>query len=533
MDMKRKNDAARKPSGGGGLVTLLGDQVALGDRMVTQRHSVTMPPCKDTLNTYGAKPGMTILECLLAMAILAIVLASAVAIAHSASVVFDATQSRTALTEEAAASLAHVATALRQARAVSAVQDNGAGTASLTFLASDGTRTTFGRDAASGQLYFGPVGSTAVLARNATALALRGFTADGTAVALPAAEPTGVATVEMTVTIMDPRRPTDSASLTSRASLERTPPTVIINEIMYKPSSSLGGADKNQWVELYNAASTPVDVAGWYFWTKGQNTPDALQPDALYSTGSTVLAPGQFAVVTDTDSELYREVLSNGDFESSDLHAWWCDRPTWYWSSGGAYSGSYKVFTSGGPTMTTLYQDFKIPSDRQHPRLLVRARMASGSAPSSRLIVRITNRGAVVYVLAYDGPLSANWVTYAADLTSVVNKDARLEVKVSSASIWDTIYVDAAAVFSSRLPTLPLDCLHLWVNDSTLGKNLEDKQVFLSQGSALRDAVVFDTTWGGNGDGSTLSRTSPWAPSTEQSSWRPGPYAGTPAMPNN
>jgi len=49
----------------------------------------------------------------------------------------------------------------------------------------------------------------------------------------------------------------------------------------------------------------------------------------------------------------------------------------------------------------------------------------------------------------------------------------------------------------------------------------------------LRDAVVFDFTWGGNSDGSTLSRTNPWAPSTEQSSWQSGPYAGTPAMPNN
>ena len=475
---------------------------------------------------------MTILECLLALALLVIVLATAVAIAHSGSAVFDATQSRTALAQEVAASLAYVATALRQAWAVSAVRDDGAGTASLDFLASDGTRMTFGRDAASGQLFFGPTGATAVLARNCTALALRGFTADGTAVALPAAEPTGVATVEMTVTVVDPRRAAESASLTTRVSLQRTPPKVVISEIMYKPSSDLGSADKNQWVELCNASSAPVDVAGWRLWTTGQNPPDTLQPDALYSTGSTVLAPGQYAVVTDTDSELYREVLSNGDFESSDLHAWCCDRPTWYWSFGGAYSGSYKVFTSGGPTMTTLYQDFKIPSDRQHPRLLVRARMAAGSAASSRLIVRITNRGAVVYVLVYDGPLSANWVTYAADLSSVVNTDARLEVKVSSASIWDTIYVDAAALFSSRLPTLPLDCLHLWVNDATLGKNLQDKQVFLSQGNALRDAVVFDFTWGGNGDGSTLSRTSPWAPSTEQSSWQSGPYAGTPATAN-
>jgi len=475
---------------------------------------------------------MTVLECLLALALLAIVLATAVAIAHSGSAVFDATQSRTALTEEVAASLAHVATALRQARAISAVRDDGAGTASLDFLASDGTRMTFGRDAASKQLFFGPVGATAVLGRNCTALALRGFTADGTAVALPAAEPTGVATIEMTVTVVDPRRAAASASLTARVSLQRTPPTVIINEIMYKPPSALGGKDKNQWVELYNASSQPVDVAGWRFWTIGQSTPDVLQPDALYSTGSTVLAPGQYAIVTDTDSELYREVLSNGDFESSDLSAWRCDWPTWYWSYGNAYSGSYKVFTSGGPTMTTLYQDFKIPSDRQNPRLLVRARLRSGYAPSSRLIVRITNRGSVVYVPVYDGNLSSDWVTYAADLTSVVNKDARLEIKVCSSSFWDTIYVDAAAIYSSRLPTLPVDCLHLWVNDSSLGKNLEDKQVFLAQGNALRDVVVFDTTWGGNGDGSTLSRTNPWAPSTEATSWKPGPYAGTPAAAN-
>jgi hypothetical protein len=315
-------------------------------------------------------------------------------------------------------------------------------------------------------------------------------------------------------------------------SLQRTPPKVVINEIMYAPPSELGTAAKNQWVELCNASSTPVDVAGWYLWTAGQPTRDILQPDALYSTGSTVLAPGQFAIVTDTDSELYREVLSNGDFESSDLHAWWCDRPTWFWGFGGAYSGSCKVFTSGGPTMTTLYQDFKIPPGYQRPRLLVRARMAVGSAPSSRLIVRITDRQTTVYVSVFDGKLSSAWVTYAADLTSVVNLNARLEIKVSSASTWDSIYIDATALFSSRLPTHQLDCLHIWVKDNTLGSDLSQGQVFLAEGNALRDAVVWDNSWGGNGDGSTLSRTNPWAPSTEQSSWRSGPYGGTPATAN-
>jgi hypothetical protein len=475
---------------------------------------------------------MTILECLLALALLVIVLGTAVAIAHSGSAVFDATQSRTALTEEAAASLAHVATALRQAWAVSAVRDDGAGTASLDFLASDGTRMTFGRDAASGQLFFGPTGATAVLARNCTALALRGFKADGTAVALPAAEPTGVATVEMTVTVADPRRAAESASLTTRVSLQRTPPSVIINEIMYKPSSALGGADKNQWVELYNAASAPVDVANWRLWTKGQNPSDALQVDALYSTGSTVIPPGASALVTDRDSELYREVLGNGDFEAFDLSDWNGININASRTFGEAFSGNWKLAIQGG-WWSTLYQDFKIPSDRQHPRLLVRARLKSGYAPSSRLTIRITDRHTAVYVSVYDGMLSSAWVTYAADLTSVVNRDARLEIKTYSSSFLDAIYVDAAAIYSSRLPTHPLDCLHIWVNDNTLGSDLSQGQVFLGEGNALRDAVVWNNSWGGNGDGSTLSRTSPWAPSTEQSSWRSGPYAGTPAMPNN
>ena len=479
----------------------------------------------------GAKPGMTILECLLALALLVIVLATAVAIAHSGSAVFDATQSRTALTQEVAASLAHVATALRQAWAVSAVRDDGAGTASLDFLASGGTRMTFGRDAASGQLYFGPTGATAVLARNCTALALRGFKADGTAVALPAAEPTGVATVEMTVTVVDPRRAAESASLTTRVSLQRTPPKVVINEIMYAPPIALGTVAKDQWVELYNAASAPVDVAGWHLWTRGQIFPDDLMPDALYSTGSTVIPPGASALVTGRDTELYQEVLNNGDFETSDLSDWKGDIINAFRTSGDAFSGNWKLEIQGG-LWSTLYRDFKIPSDRQHTRLLVRARLRSGYAPSSRLIIRITDRQTAVYVSVYDGPLSANWVTYAADLSSVVNTDARLEVKVSSASMGDTIYVDAAALFSSRLPTHPLDCLHIWVNDNMIGLALSSGQVFLGEGNALRDVVVWNNFWGGNGDGSTLSRTSPWAPSTEQSSWRPGPYAGTPATAN-
>ena len=38
---------------------------------------------------------------------------------------------------------------------------------------------------------------------------------------------------------------------------------IIINEIMYNPSGSLGPDDKYEYVELYNRGSTPVDLSGW------------------------------------------------------------------------------------------------------------------------------------------------------------------------------------------------------------------------------------------------------------------------------
>jgi hypothetical protein len=48
----------------------------------------------------------------------------------------------------------------------------------------------------------------------------------------------------------------------------------------------------------------------------------------------------------------------------------------------------------------------------------------------------------------------------------------------------------------------------------------------------LSDAVVFNNTWGGDGDGSTLSRRNAFAPSSEAATWQPSAYAGTPGAAN-
>lgn len=302
---------------------------------------------------------------------------------------------------------------------------------------------------------------------------------------------------------------------------------------MYLAPAALGGSGKPaQWVELYNTSAAPVDMNNWNIWTKGQTIADTFQPDFIYSSGSTVIPPGGYALVTANQSKLYQEQLANGDFEDSDMNPWKFSMPTrWQRVAGGAYSGNYKTTLKGGDWLT-MYQDFKIPSGSLNPRLFVRARMSVGSSAASRLVVQTTNRSTTVLVPVYDGALADSWVTYTADLSSIVNRDARLEIKTYAPTQADLMDVDGIGLCTTVVPSHTPGCLHLKTTDKDIGSDLAKRQVFLTQGNALRDVVAWETAWGGNADGTTLSRISPWAPSTEASSWKPGPYAGTPAAPN-
>jgi hypothetical protein len=468
----------------------------------------------------------------LTVAILGLVCAVSAPLIHAGAASFGVAEDRVLMTQEARFALSHMARALRQARVVTAATDDGAGVASLSFLAADGTAMTCGTSAGSTNLVFGPVGAPALLSRNCKALAVRCYDAAGQLLAMPITQPTSVATVEAAVTVAGPRGQFSPAAVSTRASLLRTQPTVIINEIMYLAPAALGGSGRAaQWVELYNTSAAPVDMNNWNIWTKDQIIADTFQPDFLYSSGSTVIPPGGYALVTASQSKLYQEQLDNGDFESLDMTPWRFTSIRWQRVGGGAYSGAHKVQLMGGAWLT-MYQDFKIPAGALNPRLFVRARMNYGSSAASRLVVQTTNRSTTVLVPVYDGALADSWVTYMADLTSVVGRDARLEIKTNSPSIFDVMDIDGIGLCTTVVPSHTPGCLHLKTTDKDIGSDLAKRQVFLTQGNTLRDVVAWNTAWGGNADGTTLSRVSPWAPSTEASSWKPGPYAGTPVAPN-
>lgn len=76
--------------------------------------------------------------------------------------------------------------------------------------------------------------------------------------------------------------------------------TVVINEFMYNASDNLNSDD---WVEVHNANSNPIDLTNWVF-------KDSDDTHALVFPEPTVLAPGEYAVIT-RDSSLFRTVYSH------------------------------------------------------------------------------------------------------------------------------------------------------------------------------------------------------------------------------
>ncbi|MFH1037688.1 MAG: lamin tail domain-containing protein [PVC group bacterium] len=78
-------------------------------------------------------------------------------------------------------------------------------------------------------------------------------------------------------------------------------PKVTINEIMYDPAIWQGSDYYNEYVELYNYGSEPVDASRLLIGDWADN-------DKLYAYedgGTTIIPPGGYALITDTVTEVY------------------------------------------------------------------------------------------------------------------------------------------------------------------------------------------------------------------------------------
>jgi len=78
------------------------------------------------------------------------------------------------------------------------------------------------------------------------------------------------------------------------------PAVLLINEVMYHPVENEG---TNEWIELYNPSSEPIDITGWTL--ADEKETDRLQADPDHGDGTTVIPPEGYAIVTDIGTTVY------------------------------------------------------------------------------------------------------------------------------------------------------------------------------------------------------------------------------------
>lgn len=86
------------------------------------------------------------------------------------------------------------------------------------------------------------------------------------------------------------------------------PTTLLINEVMYRP---IDNENTNEWIELYNPTSDPINVEGWMIGDEKET--DIIQADGVHGDGTTIIPPDGYAIVTDKGTTLYDSVIIPDD----------------------------------------------------------------------------------------------------------------------------------------------------------------------------------------------------------------------------
>jgi len=76
--------------------------------------------------------------------------------------------------------------------------------------------------------------------------------------------------------------------------------TLLINEVMFHP---IENENTNEWIELYNPTSDPVDVEGWMI--ADEKETDIIQADIENGDGTTIIPPRSYAILTDKGTTIY------------------------------------------------------------------------------------------------------------------------------------------------------------------------------------------------------------------------------------
>jgi hypothetical protein len=467
----------------------------------------------------SSRKGVTLVELVLATGLAAVMMAALAAAFRAVHEGWRIGDRRSEVLQNGRVAIAEMTRVLRQLRRGSSVSGPADTSGYIEFYDKDGALMRFGRNVGSGYLEYGPPGGLSALAGPVSVLRFTCYDINGNQLSAPV-DANQVRSVAVDLTVTDAEARANPIAFSSKVFVRTDITGLVINEIMYHPSDP----DKTyEWIELYNAAGS-VDLAGWRLTSlDNQGAPDALEGDDWFGSGATVVPAGGYAVITDTDTNIYHELLADPSFETRQMSGWNYSNGWTRVRDGDTQDGTGKAARVGAGW---VYQDATLPGTA------VSAFFSSwekSPAPSgTRLVITVRNTSNGVLGTLYDGPMHNAWTRHTADLTPYIGGTRRIYFETGSTG---TYWLDNASVAWSYVDK---DAVRLRVGDNNVGGQLRNSSdtITLARGGQVVDAVTYQGSWGGYGNNKSLERVSCFGGSSAPSNWAEGPTNGTPGRVN-
>jgi Tfp pilus assembly protein PilE len=481
---------------------------------------------KEIKNYVKHRKAFTLVELMLASAMTIILVGALVGIIYNNYINWKLGGSRSTMLQDGRAALEQMTRMIRQTKGFSSVSLSTDQAGQITFDV-NGIIQQFSRNATTNEIAYGLPGSLSALASSVSSLVFTCY--DANAVLLPdPVQVLNIRSVGITATLVDPVY-SQQFILSDRVFVQGdSQNALVINEIMYNPS---GGNDApNEWVELYNLSLSAIDVNGWTIWTGAPGNADALISHPQFGNGSTIIPAGGYAVVTASTTDVYTELITNGDFETGNLGAWVMN-PSSSWSRSTAEAhGGKRSLESTATGATSVYQQITIPSSGFNSCLFLFWEKTTAPVGQTLITATIRNTSNVILATGYNGQMNSNWTCHTMDLTAYAGQTVRIYFTTNKTGSGSLYLDDISAAYSY----VNINAVRLSVPDNKIGNGIANNgdTVAIVNGSTTVDSVTFLSSWGGNGDGTSLSRIDPQGSSNQQSNWKSGPQHGTPGSAN-
>lgn len=465
--------------------------------------------------------GLTLHELILVVAIMALItatMAPAVRAVHSG---WQTSDRRSEVLQNSRVGVDQMTRVFREVTRLYQVSDSTSSSGFIEFFNKANQLYRLEMNGGSGDLLYGPVGNIARLAGPTVSLKFASY--DSNAIQLP--DPVDVKlvrSVKVEQVLLDDEGKASPITSSFHVFFRKdvTGPGGMINEIMYDPSDPDASYE---WIELYNEA-TAVDVSGWKLTTLDNiSTPDLIEGDNRYGTGTTVIPKEGYGVITDRDTLVHLERLTNRGFESGSMGPW---HPSSGWtrvSDGDVHEGSWKLSRTGAGTI------HQIRNFRQSSRSAFFSCWEKSPNPAgTRLIIKVRGGGNQEVAILYDGPMHSTWTLHTADLTDFIPRAEQIHFQTGATG---TYWLDDVSLSESNVDR---NAVRLRVNDNTLGGQLRNSTdtISLMNGGMLIDMVTYNSAWGGSNSNRTLERVSTFGDSMDPANWAEGPQNGTPGWKN-